>query len=223
MEIVVIIPTYNRSQLLNKVLEDLKREIPFAKVFVFNDGSSKTYHIPDWIEYRHIKHRCGKRNFWKLVSYMFQTIQHINFDYVFFLPDDVRLREGFYETCREAYEEIKAKDKKLICLSTGYANNRVHTACWTSYIPRPISGKIPLIRTQWNDLCFMCEREFFDLLHWRIARMPKSRWDNNPKKSSGVGRYISLTLHKMGRTMYHIAQSQVLFSNENKSMMQHNV
>lgn len=220
MEVVVIIPTYNRAELLNKVLQDIKREIPFAKVFVFNDGSEQAYNVPEWVQYRKMMEHCGKRKFWKLVTYMFKSIKIENFDYVFFLPDDVRLKKGFFKTCLTAYEEIKAKDKRLICLSTGHANNRATTACWTGYKPQLISGTVLTLRTQWNDLCFMCEREFFDLLDWRIEAMPLSRWEGNPKRSSGVGKYISVNLHKMGRTMYHIAKTQVVFSNHNQSMMQ---
>jgi hypothetical protein len=39
-------------------------------------------------------------------------------------------------------------------------------------------------RTQWNDLCFISKRNFFESLNYKIDEIPLSRWDRNPNLSS---------------------------------------
>lgn len=224
--IVIIIPTYDRPDMLCKVLLDIRREMPSARVYVFNDGSKMDYSEAIKIDrldihYRPMLEHCGKKKFWKLVTYMFRQIKPETFDYAFFLSDDVRLKKGMLQTCINAYQSITAKDNKLLCLSVGHANDRAYKPCWTDFKPvQKKIGGIEVLKTQWNDLCFMAERQFFDFLNWEIPFIHPDRWKINRRRSTGVGKHISITIHKGGHTMYHIADTQVIFSNDNPSMMQ---
>ena len=50
-KIAVLIPCYNEEKTIEKVIKDFKKELPEAKIYVYNNNSSdKTYEIASSIE-----------------------------------------------------------------------------------------------------------------------------------------------------------------------------
>ena len=101
----------------------------------------------------------------------------------------------------------KLQDKNKICLSL-LTDGRVNKPNWTNFNP---IIKDEYIRTQWNDLCFICEKEFFTV---DIQPISLQRWQILAKSldielGSGLGGMISRYWHKLGKTMYHTKESQV--------------
>jgi hypothetical protein len=60
-----------------------------------------------------------------------------------------------------------------------------------------------IIKTQWVELHFICEKPFLETLEYKIEPIPTNRWDNDPNLSSGVGWQITNRLFDNGLNMYH--------------------
>lgn len=191
-KIIVCITTYNRPESLALLLNDIKQYN--CSVYIFDDGSYNPH--PEAIKYEH----HGKKNYYKLITKVFEFLKEKEFDYFFLLPDDIRLKPDFFELSLSHWNLISKK----ICLSVGHTHNRHLSPCWTQFKPIPLGD---VVWTQWNDLCFMAERKFLDELDYKIEQpLPGYNY-----ASSGVGRYISKTLNTKGFHMYHTNESLVEF------------
>jgi hypothetical protein len=75
-----------------------------------------------------------------------------------------------------------------------------------------------VIKTQWVELHFICEKKFFDTLNYMVEPIPQSRWDRNPNLSSGVGWQLSNRLHNLGKGMYHTKLTMVSHGDHESQM-----
>lgn len=199
MKEAVCITTYNRVPQVESLVKSIQ-EVFTGKIFVFNDGGEK----PDLsgcelITY-HQNH--GKRNYYKLVTEIFALLNRNKFDRFWMLPDDVVISPNLFAESLRLWNAIK--DDRKICLSVGHTHGRHKEPCWTYFTPVDM-GEVYL--TNWNDLCFTAERLFLEELNYEIEK-PMSSYDY---RSSGVGRYISRTLHNRKWNMYHTTESLCQF------------
>lgn len=205
---VILITTYNREELLKDLLSDFQGSN--AKFIILDDGSDKEYNLSEVdldISYFHFIENRGKQRYHELISFGFERLKKERFSYAFQLPDDVRVKPDFIKESLRLWETIQ--DERKLCLSVGHTHGRHFRPCWTNFYPQKISSEI--IHTQWNDLCYLAPRSFFEALKWNIEKPDISRWRDTPELGSGVGGYISRTLFNAGWNMYHALDSLVEF------------
>jgi hypothetical protein len=154
----------------------------------------------------------GKQKYYVTLNSTFNYVRKINSKYFIYLPDDVNLVSDFFNKVKNLYELIP--DQNKICLSI-LTDDRVKTKVWTNTIAQDFGE---YYKTQWNDLCFISEKKFFDVLGYTINEIPKTRWDNDPNLSSGVGQQISLRLNKLNFGMYHTKLSMVIHGDHGSKM-----
>jgi hypothetical protein len=138
------------------------------------------------------------------------------YDYYFFMPDDLMPVNDFHLKAIETWNKIK--DTRKICLNLYLEKSRYMKACWTAFMPRDIGSSYI---TNWVDMCFMCEQKLFVHLNYEIPE-PKLDWKLMPDLSSGVGMYISkfLVLRK-GLHMYQVKSSLFISAPESSDSQMH--
>lgn len=216
----VVVKTYNRASVLMRLLRDLRREVPLdALVFVFNDGSTEDYsHVESFLSqmnaempgpwhYHRFEQNHGKKEAWKMMNAIFREIRDKGAlgGNVFFLDDDMRLCRDFFRRAFEAWASIQSPKKGTLHLLVD--DSRQGRSCWTGVEPAEYNDLVN--KTQWVDGAFLCDREFFVALNWRVDPIDSRRWEN-PKVSTGVGEQISHRLHRRRIGMYEVKRSLVV-------------
>lgn len=210
----IVITTHNRSEMLGRLvrqIESQKNELKI-KVIVFDDASTETYNLPKDVLYFKFFPNMGKKRFWKIIDTSFKTIKKINSKYFIFMQDDIEIKDNFFTDLKKNFEEIE--DPKKVSLSF-LTDHRTNSPNWTNYNPR-IRGEV--IKTQWIELHFICEKKMFEVLEFKINPIPLTRWNNNPNLSSGVGWQLSNRLHSLGYGMYHTKQTFVSHGDHESKM-----
>lgn len=210
----VFITTYNRSEMLSKLLnqiEEQKNKLKI-KIIVFDDGSEEKYNLSEKVSYFKFFPNKGKKKFWKIIDTGFKLLKQFDSKYYVFLQDDVSIKENFFTDLQKKYDEIE--DPKKISLSF-LSDERVKSPNWTGYQPR-VRGNV--LKTQWIELHFICEKKLFEVLEHRMDPINPNRWDSNPLLSSGVGWQMSLRLHNKGYGLYHTKESFVSHGNHESKM-----
>lgn len=207
-----IFTTYNRQQQIEQLTRKVS-DIFDGEILVYDDGSD---YAPNIVGTLHrYKYNHGKRQYWQLFTDIFQGLRGKHIDKFWILPDDVTIQDDFFTESIRLWDSII--DDRKICLSTGHNHNRHYRECWTYFTPVKM-GEV--VRTQWNDLCFMAERSFLEALNYHIEQ-PLPEYDY---RSSGVGRYISRKLHKDLWNLYHVDKSLVEFpANETRMHLKEKV
>lgn len=194
-----VITTCNRKQQVENLVASIQ-EVFTGKIIVFDDGSEQIPDISCQLIRYHKRH--GKRRYYQLVTDIFQLLKRNKVERFWMLPDDVTISPYLFEYSRLLWDAIK--DERKICLSVAHSHNRHLHPCWTQF--QPISfGEVVL--TNWNDLAFMAERNFLEQLNYEIEKP----YDDYDFRSSGVGRYISRTLHGKAWNQYHVNKSLLNF------------
>jgi glycosyltransferase involved in cell wall biosynthesis len=211
----VIISTYNRPQMLTDLLSNIDSERSNNKILVvvFDDCSDQKADLSNFnVKRIGMIPNMGKKKYYKLFNATFKYIKNIKSKYFIYLPDDVKLTDNFFSEIKRIYESIT--DLQKICLSI-LTDDRVTRRNWTNFKTNDFGE---YYQTQWNDLCFISERRFFDVLGYQIEPIDEERWINNPNLSSGVGQQISIRLNERGYKMYHTKKSMVYHGNHQSKM-----
>ena len=199
MKVLTIITSYNRKESLTNLLTKLDKQE--TDVIIYDDCSSFQLDRSDFIQF---KINYGKEYLWMKFKYIFASVKK-TYDYYIIIPDDIDISDSFIYDSVDLWQKLQ--DKNKICLSL-LTDGRVNKPNWTNFNP---IIKDEYIRTQWNDLCFICEKEFFTV---DIQPISLQRWQILAKSldielGSGLGGMISRYWHKLGKTMYHTKESQV--------------
>lgn len=216
----IIITTYNRPKMLKTLLDDIKYN-SFGKrvlVTIFDDGSNKDYEYLDNYDVKYVKYvkNNGKINYWKLITDTFKYCKNIKSKYYIYLPDDIRLKDNFFEESVRIFEKIKDEDK--ICLNLLMDESRRGCPNWTGFEPVEYDD---YYKTQWNDLCFISNFDFFQMLNFEILPINKNRWTENNELGSGVGQQMSMRLLSLNQNMYHVINTLIIHD-DHESVMNHN-
>lgn len=201
----VVITTYNRCQMLKVLLQDIFKNCKnkSVKVVVFDDASDAYIDVDKYdVQLIRYHKNNGKTNFWKVIEDTFKYVKNINARYYFYLQDDVRLVDNFFEQSVEIYEKID--DHKKISLGTLMVESQRNTPKWTNFVPENHGD---FYKTQWCELFFVAERKFFEVLEYKMNPISIDRWKNRPNLGSGVGEQISHRLLGLGYNMYHVVNS----------------
>ena len=211
----VIITTYNRQEMLKKLLKQISEYKNFKiKTIVFDDCSNPSPNVDEYdiTKITYAKNK-GKKEFWKIISDTYKVCKKINSKYYIYLQDDVSLKDNFFSESIRIYEKIN--DPSKISLNTLILENQRGIPKWTNFQPIEFDE---YYKTQWTELFFLCESKFFEVLNFVVNPIPLGRWDLNPSLSSGVGDQISSRLHQMGWNQYQVKNSLVLHG-DHQSMM----
>jgi len=190
--------------MLKELLDDIFKYTEYKiYVVVFDDGSKQPYDLSEY-DVKYIKYvkNNGLKNVWKVITDTFNFCRKINANYYFYLQDDLRLKDNFFEESIRIFENIP--DENKITLGTLMIDSQRNTPKWTGFYPIEFDE---YYKTQWCELVFVCKYQFFESLEFKINPIPTTRWDKNPNLSCGVGDQISHRLLEQGLNMYHVINS----------------
>ena len=197
MKILVNITTYQRPEELSNLIKQLKKYKIDIRVW---DDDPKGKKIKEVI-YNKFAINHGKKLLWLKFREIFEQLKKTNYDYYIFLPDDVVLSDDFINKAVEIYKSIQ--DEKKVCMSL-LVDNRIKKANWTGVLPQ---DKGNVILTQWNDLCFICEKKFIKEI--QIKEVDPNRWNKNKRLGSGLGGQISWFFYNKDCNLYNIKEQIV--------------
>ena len=187
-----LITTYNRQASCQRLVDSLQG---LGDILVLNDGCN--YKITGCSQRFGQRHN-GRIGYWQLVSSLF--LQAGNYDYYIMLPDDFLMCDLQDNVALELLKSIE--DPKKICLNL-FAD-RIGIACWTPIMPVDMG---PYYKTGWVDMCFICEKSFFEAV--RSIKAPFFAPSSRTRRGSGVGSHISKELVKKGYNFYQVKESLV--------------
>jgi glycosyltransferase involved in cell wall biosynthesis len=211
----IVINTYNRPELLEKLIEDINKNQKNYNIIIgiFDDCSTVKHTIKqDNVKKFYMFPNMGKKKYYVTFNASFSFVKSINSKYYIYLPDDVRLIDNFFDEVKRIYESITSTKK--ICLSI-LTDNRINGCHWGYNNPKDFGE---FLQTQWNDLCFISEKKFFEVLDYKIEEISEKRWMKNSNLSSGVGYQITERLNKIGKFLYHTKKSLVNHGNHESKM-----
>jgi len=208
MKVLTIITSYNRKESLTNLLSKLDKQE--TDIIIYDDCSDFQLDRTDYIK---LPFNYGKEYLWLKFKKIFNEIPK-DYDYFIILPDDVDISNDFIKNSVDLW--CKLPDKNKICLSL-LSDIRITKPNWTNF--KPII-KNNYVQTQFNDLCFICEKEFFNI---DIQPISLQRWEVLQKQlnihlGSGLGGQISRYWHNLNRSMYHMKES-VVYHKKGVSMM----
>jgi mannosyltransferase OCH1-like enzyme len=162
-KILLLIRSYNRPEYLSKTLKSLEKsdiDLCFKK-FIYDDNSNKTtldilqkYEKDYEIIYNDTNYK--QKSMVKFLN-LIQN-KNLNFDYICYVDNDVKVKYNFIQTCFKTFELIK-KEQNLSnnkILLTGFNSNRTHKKMNTfdKYIEKQSIGGIHIFfhKSLLNDI-----------------------------------------------------------------------
>ena len=212
-KIAILITTYNRSEMLIKLLNNIKQYDNNVFLYVIDDFSNvykdvKEYLIENYKDkYKYIRNteNKGREGYWQTITTLYQELKKDidSYNYIIQVPDDILLIDDFFE-------KIITLFKGINCTPLNIFNdyNRFDKQGWNNEIVKEhdnyFSGK-------YIDMAFISDRELFDIIDYQIPNQDK--WTNISNKSSGVGRYMTLKLAKSCKKIYQVKHSHIIHDN----------
>lgn len=199
LDFYVIINSYEREQMLNQLLIQLKTQLMEYKyeIHVYLDGCSYDK-LLGGVHYHHEKHH-GKDKYYKLVEKSFKNARKAKF--YLKLDDDLSLHDNFVENLVSCYESIQ--DKEFVALNLLRDERNVNYG----WHPKPYNDLVRL--TQWTDLIFMTDRDSFKY----FCPGPKPDFI----QSSGVARQLTRFFNRRGN-IYQVNESLVSHGDHESKM-----
>ncbi len=217
-DIYIAITTYNRPEDFQALLDDISHETRGKNIHihVYDDASPSHYTSQSGYDLTRYQYNHGKKRYWSIMNDVFRDAEMWNFKYFFFLQDDCRLVEGFFELAIQEFSEIEDKNKATLCTFT--PESVYERTMWSTKKAMDVTyGKRQFIQSNYVDCIFMCPRETLRILNFKVDPVPASRFTSE-LVSSGVGQQLTNRLMRAHRTLY-CAWSSLIHSHSNKSMM----
>lgn len=223
MKLLICILTYNRPDMLRRLLEDVAREagavtnsaLDFV-VRVYDDGSDVPPAVKAHYHAALIRRSIhgGKRLFWAWMDRVIRDARRSKtWDRLLVLPDDVRLAPGFFARIEAAWQAIPSHAKILL---NPLMDARGPAAHWVPQDPVFVDRGPGLYRVGWNDGCFYCDRRF--ITRFQKFRCPSPKRWRRPYISTGVGDQLSRWALGQGFTLWQVADS-LLWHGDHRSRM----
>lgn len=218
----VSVATCDRAHLIDGLLDDLEREAAFVDldVAVYEDPAGADYAAArarvernGWSWHR-FPERLGKQGYWLLVDRQFADARSSDAGWFVFLPDDVRLVRHAVPRALTVWRQLE----EPATLTLWRLRDHEDTGSWTGLLPVDRGAAFESFFVDGNFVCGRDTLAFFDfgLAQPRKIRPRRVRRDERlagmaedavTSTSSGVGRSMSLALHRAGRRMYRVASS----------------
>jgi glycosyltransferase involved in cell wall biosynthesis len=208
----VLITTYNRPNLLLNLLKDLQEQAEERiNVCVYDDASTEDYsEVQAFLKANKWKWSAeeenhGKTRHGEFIGKVFADQRSKRRKGPFlFLPDDVRLRPGFFAKMAAAWDSIE--DPNKVCLRVLVSEARRHASNWNGQVPKQVNDLVDEVG--FFDGGALLSLDFLETLDYGVP-MVDSRVSLNPQMSSGMGKAVSEFLHKKGKRMYRVRDSLV--------------
>lgn len=205
--LMIVVTTYDRpasaTRLLSRLRSTLRRSplMEGAALLVLHDACGQDYsaaraqahataprHL--WLDARQ---RFGKAGFWRMHQTAMDIARVWRPARALYLQDDVELEPDLLERAEELWE-VTAGDPLRRVLYLFSSRDDESDGRWVTFERRPVPNTACRL-TNWLDLqAFMVDRQFFELLDYRMVPIHPNRWKRSPEKSSGVGRQLTRRL-----------------------------
>jgi hypothetical protein len=183
MNVVVIIPSYNRYEWIRSLIEKLYTDKSNykVKIIVFSDGSTDKRYNNLKRDFKNLIYLSenknnGKCGYWKVISKIFQLLRKISFDYMIQIDDDFEVCDNFINVLVDEHHKMQKIDSKIV--ATAYTRGTKHEVQWKLQ--------------HWVDGGFICNHRLLQLIHYKIDKTPCGAG------SSGVWRQLSTKITKLG-------------------------
>ena len=151
----------------------------------------------------------GKEKFWMTWDEMLKDAhQHKDVDLFMFIPDDFENID--IERIKEIHQEFKGRPYIYNIINDGRVEQ------WTPFKATP--PKNGHQRVGFTDCGFFCNRRALECTKWKVKPIDPARWKKDPKASSGVGRYLTLTFTNYKIPMYKPVKS-LAYHGDHESVM----
>jgi hypothetical protein len=212
LKLLICILTYNRPEMLRRLLADIDVEAKAVQnaafefvVRVYDDHSDE---VPTMEGYYHatlIRRPVhgGKHLFWSQMNRLLRDARrNRTWSRLLVLPDDVRLGPRFFARLEAAWRAIPSHEKILL---NPLMDVRGPVAHWNAINPVFVDRGPGLYRVGWNDGCWYCGRRLVERFQKFRPPSPK-RW-RRPYVSTGVGDQLSRWAVANGFTLWQVADS----------------
>jgi hypothetical protein len=210
-QLMIVVTTYDRpasaARLLSQLDTALRRSALSRGValLVLHDACGRDYtaaraqaraiaprHL--WLDARQ---RFGKAGFWQIHQTAMDVARIWRPERALYLQDDVELDPALLARA-DALWQATAHDPLRRVLYLFSSRDDEQNGRWVSFERQPVANA-PCRVSNWFDLqAFMVDRQFFELLDYRMVQIHPNRWKRAPEKSSGVGRQLTHRLFGRG-------------------------
>lgn len=193
----IAIPTYNRSEMCRRTVYDVMSEAAYADVHIYLDGGTHyDWHVLGTKQHSLAK-TPGRENYYKVWNKILDDARRSEWEFFLALPDDfVPAHPMPIANCIGQLATSGADALVPV------VDKRGRGPCW---VPMDPVKERYWWHTGWLDGCFICTRETLAALDWIVPKFKPDHFETN--QSSGVGKYISLALHRMGKKIYQVEDS----------------
>jgi glycosyltransferase involved in cell wall biosynthesis len=207
VNLALIIITYNRPGLLLDLLGDIKKQMPWAKIRVYDDCSTVDYtpviaflekNFDDY-SFKTMPFNHGKERWWLLHQKIYTDLRGEVFTYYMQLTDDMRLVDKFYPEVIDQF-------------------NRCGAGALNIYLTKVLDGKLRSGSTKlingfwqinWIDGAFITRREFFEKIGFTCPWLPEARFIKK-NVSSGVGTALTNLYKSRGGRAVLVSRSLLI-------------
>jgi hypothetical protein len=137
---------------------------PYEKLS--KEWSGKDYEVV----HKRLRTRHRKELFWKTWTILLQRAMSYEFGHAIAIPDDCLLCEDFLTRSRNGLEKKRKSDESVVAMN-------LRASSITNW------GL-----SRWVDGAFTATRDFFEVLNWKMVRVPRTR---QKTRGSGVGKQMS--------------------------------
>lgn len=210
-ERLLVVMTYERPEACASLMRQLERAIgrgdarARTALLVIRDTGASDYSearalassVAGTVFWLEAREWLGKVRFWQSYQLALLVARSWQPERTVFLHDDVELDDDVLERA-DAIWQATADDPMRRVLYLYSSDKDEPDGRWTRFARREMPDKACRL-TQWVDLqAFMVDRQFFELLGYRIVPIHPNRWKRKPTTSSGVGRQLTLRLRGRG-------------------------
>jgi hypothetical protein len=206
-ELLVVVMTHARPDACARVLASVERAVARrgqrerTALLVLRDACDRDYSAARvranavgqasvWLDARR---HLGKVEFWRSYQAAMWVAQRWQPERTLFLHDDVEFGVDLLDDA-EALWQATGDDPRRRVLYLFSSSKDEENGRWIEFPRRELPGTGCRL-TNWFDLqAFMVDREFFELLNYRVIPIHPNRWKRKPTTSSGVGRQLTLRL-----------------------------
>jgi hypothetical protein len=210
----VVVMTYERPDACVSLMRQLERAVgreharARTALLVIQDAGESDYSqaralassVASTVLWLEASEWLGKARFWQSYQLAMLVARSWLPGRTLFLHDDVELDDDVLERA-DAIWEATADDPMRRVLYLYSSDKDEPDGRWVRFARRELPEKACRL-TNWVDLqAFMVDRQFFELLGYRMLPIHPNRWKRKPTMSSGVGRQLTLRLRGRG-TIY---------------------
>jgi hypothetical protein len=229
-ELMIVLMTYARARSSARLLQQLGAALQRsglgsrASLLVLRDACAGDYSAARaaarTIEPNHVwldaRRRFGKAGFWRMHQTALDVARLWQPERALYLQDDVEFEPDLLLRADRIWRATAADPKRRVLYLFSSSDDEPNGR-WVRHRRRDLPG-VPCRWTNWFDLqAFLVDRQFFELLDYRMVPVHPNRWKRRPMQSSGVGRQWSRRL--FGRAhVYQAWPPLVLHGAEPSSM-----